>query len=363
MLDIQKIEAAINMISAEKKIPKEKLIHIIEAAIQTAYKKDYWTRDENVKAILDLKEWALELSVEKTVVREVKNPALEISFEELWEDADSFEEWDVIEIDVTDEIMAEDWWESFGRIASQAARQVIIQKIWDTEKEKIFDLFSWKQWEVINMKVDLIEWWKVIFDYNWNQVVLPRSEQVSSDNYTAWQRLFVYVAEVENEEWKAPRVVLSRKREWIVPAIFSQYVPEISEWIISIDAIVRQPWVKTKMLVSSNYEEIDPVGTLIWQKGMRVKSVMEELSWEKIDIIPNTWSLEDVIKKSLTPANVLKVEFIDDETAKVLIWKWERAKALWKNGLNVNLATKLLWYKLNIEEFEGDWEEDNNKAD
>lgn len=350
MLDIQKIEAAINMISAEKKIPKEKLVSIIEAAIQTAYKKDYWTKDDKVNVVLNLKEAKLEISLEKVVVKEVKNPSLEISFEELWDDADWFEEWDIVEIDVADDIMWEDWWESFWRIASQAARQVIIQKIWDSEKEKIYDLFSWKQWEAINMKVNLIEWWKVIFDYNWNQVVLPKSEQVVRDNYSAWQRFFVYVAEVDNEDWKNPRVVLSRKREWLVVAIFSQYVSEIWEGIINIDSIVRQPWVKTKMLVSSNYDEIDPVWTLIWQKWMRVKSVMEELSWEKIDIIPNSWSIEDVIKKSLSPANVLKVQLTWEDSAKVIIAKWERAKALWKNWLNVNLASKLLWFNLSIEE-------------
>lgn len=353
MLDVKQIEQAVNIISAEKKIPKEKLVEIIEAAIKTAYKKDYGKKDEEVNVKINFEDYSLEISVEKTVVKEVQNPALEISFDELGEDAESFEEWDIIELDVTDEVMKNDWWESFWRIASQAARQVIIQKIWDTEKEKIYELFEWKQGQIVNMKVELVEWWKVVFDYNWNQVFLPKSEQVSRDVYTPGARFYIYVAEVSKLENWASKVVLSRKNPELVSAIFAETVPEINDWIITIDEIVRQPWVKTKMLVSSNYEEIDPVWTLIWQKWIRVKSVMEELSWEKIDIIPNFWDLKDIIKKSLSPAEIIKVEVNEDEAlAKVYINPEERAKAVWKNGLNVNLASKLIWYKISIIDLE-----------
>jgi N utilization substance protein A len=355
MLDLQKIDAAINLMAAEKKIEKEKIVSIIEAAIKTAYKKDYGHRDENVNVVLNFKEGRMEISVEKTVVKQVENPALEISFEELWDDADSFKEWDIIELDVTDEVMKEDWWEAFGRIASQAARQVIIQKIWDSEKEKIFDLFKDKQGQVINMKVELVEWGKIIFDYNWNNVVLPKSEQVSRDNYTPGARFYLYVAELVTWENTVPKVVLSRKRPEIVPAIFAEMVPEIGEGIISIDRVVRQPWVKTKMLVSSNYDEIDPVGTLIGQKWIRVKWVMDELSWEKIDIVPNYWDIREIIKKALSPAKVIKVEVDEeDESSKVYIEAEERPKAVWKWWLNVNLASKLTWYKISIVEIESE---------
>jgi len=362
MLDIEKIEQAVNIISAEKKIDKQKIIEIIEAAIKTAYKKDYGDKDEQVNATLNLKERKLELSVDKTVVKKVENPSTEISFEELWDDAENFSEGDVIEIDVTDEIMKDDDWESFGRIASQAARQVIIQKIWDSEKEKIFELFKWKEGQVINMKVEIVEWGKIIFDYNGNNVVLPKSEQVSRDNYVAWARFYIYVAELINNETSSPRVVLSRKRSELVPAIFAEMVPEIGEGIITIDRVVRQPGVKTKMLVSSNYDEIDPVWTLIGQKWIRVKWVMDELSGEKIDIVPNYGDIREIIKKSLSPAKVVKVE-VDEEndSSKVYIEAWERAKAVWKWGLNVNLASKLTWYRISIEELEGEWE--NNEEE
>ncbi len=359
MLDIKKIEAAVNLISSEKGIPKERLKEIIEAAIKTAYKKDYGSKDENVRVTLDFENEKIEIVVEKEVVKEVENPATQVSFEELWDDAEDFEEGDIVEFDVTDEVM-KDWGsESFWRIASQAARQVIIQKIWETEKEKIYELFKDKEGQVINMKVDIVEWWKVIFDYNWNKVILPKSEQVSRDEYIPGNRLYIYVAEVEKEDNKAPKVTLSRKRPELVPAVFKEFVPEIDEWLVNIDKVVRQPWVKTKMLVSSDMPEIDPVWTLIWQKWMRVKSVMEELNWEKIDIIPNVEDASEVIKKALTPAKVLKVKPGKDEDSVIAyIPKWERARAVWRNWINVNLASKLTGFKISIEEVDEDKKED-----
>lgn len=358
MLDFKKLEATISMISVEKKIPKEKLVDIIESALKTAYKKDYWTKDSKVNVKLDLEEKTLEITVEKTLVKEVENPSTEISFDELWEDADSFEEWDLIEIDVTEELTWWEHWESFWRIASQAARQVIIQKIADSEKEKIYDLFVWKQWKVVNMKVELVEWWKVIFDYNWNQVILPKSEQVSRDNYVADSRFYILIAEVTNAEIWNPKVVLSRKRKELIPALFEIFVPEISEWIVTIDKVARHPWMKSKILVSTAYEQIDPVWTLIWQKWIRVKSVMEELSWEKIDIIANWDDMREVIKRSLTPANVLKVNINEEEeTADVYITNEEKPKLIWKSWVNINLASELVWYKINIIEVEAEKQE------
>lgn len=349
MLDLKEIKTAINFMAKEKNIDREKIVEIIEAAIKTAYKKDYWNKDEEVIVKLDLDNESLEVTVEKTVVKEVTNPALEISFDELWEQAENFSEGDVIEIDVTDEI--QDWkiWDSFWRIASQAARQVIIQKIWDTEKEKIYDLFQWKQGQIINVKIEMIEGNKVIFEYQWNQIVLPKWEQVSKDNYVAWARFYLYVDEVSKNEAWISKVVLTRKKPELVSAVFAENVPEIWDWIINIDAIVRHPWVKTKILVSSSFDEIDPVWTLIGQKWIRVKAVMDEFGWEKIDIIPNSDDKALVVKKSLSPAEILKVEIDEEEKkADVYLLSTERAKAVWKSWVNVNLASKLTWYKINI---------------
>ncbi len=362
MFDVQKIQAAINMIAAEKKLPKQKLVEIIEAALKTAYKKDFGNKDENVNVHFDLETGNLEFLVEKTVVKTVEDPNTEISFEELWEDAEGFNEGDVIELDMTQEVMEHDG-DIFGRIASQAARQVIIQKVADSEKEKIYELFAHKQWEVVNMRVDLVEWGKVIFDYNGNQVSLPRSEQVSRDNYVPDNRLYLYIAEVSHEENSLPKVILSRKRAELVPAVFAEYVPEIGEGVVSIDAVVRHPGVKTKLLVSSEYEEIDPAGTLIGQKGMRVKAVMEELGGEKIDIIPNSGDVRDVIARSLTPASVVKVEDGEEENSYIAYIPYgERAKAVGRWGINVNLASQLTGCSISVEELEQTPEQQEQEA-
>lgn len=349
MLDIKKIEAAVSQISAEKKIPKETLVEIIESAIKTAYKKDYGSKDENVIVKLDLDAWSIEITVEKTIVSEVENPSIEISIDDLGDDAEGFSLWDVIEIDVTDEVLDGSIWDSFWRIASQAARQVIIQKIGDSEKQKIYELFKDKVWEVISMKVVMTESGKVVFDYNWTQVVLPKSEQVSRDNYVPDSRIYIYVAEAFIDEKTGPRVVLSRKNKAIVPALISLYVPEVADWTISIDNVVRYPWIKTKLLVSTSFEEIDAAWSLIGPKWIRVKSVMEELSWEKIDIIVDNGNVSEMISKSLTPASILKVEVNEEEqTAKAYILPTERAKAIWKNWVNINLASNLTGYSISL---------------
>lgn len=196
MFDLQKIEAAINQISAEKKIAKEKLVEIIEHAIKTAYKKDYASKDANVNVHLDMSTGAVEISIEKTIVDEVMDDDIEISYEEIGGEESGFAIGDTVEIDVSDEILSS---EGFGRIASQAAKQVIVQKIQETEKEKLYHLFKDKEDTLVNLRVELVEKNRVVFDYNGNQVILPKSEQVSKDKYVPGQRMYLYVRAVEND--------------------------------------------------------------------------------------------------------------------------------------------------------------------
>lgn len=364
MLDVKKLESAINMLSADKKLEKEKIVEIIEAALKTAYKKAFDAKEEDVIAKVDMETGEVEMSIEKTVVKVVENAAKEISFEELWDDADGFSEWDVIEIDVTDTLEEVGWVEWFWRIAAGAAKQVIMQKIWESEKEKIYDLFKNKKWEIVNMRVEMLEWGKVVLDYNGNKVPLMKAEQWFRDKYVAGNRVYVYVSEAELSETSWPRIVLSRKNPELVSELFKVFVPELTDDTINIEAIVRNPWIKTKMIVSSNYEEIDPVGTLVWQKWMRVKSVMDELFGEKIDIIPYDDDLRNIFKKSLSPAQIDKVEVDEEEETAVLYVKpSERAKALGRNGSNINLASRLLGYTISLEESDEPdivSEEDNN---
>lgn len=347
MLDIRKIEAAINQISAEKKIDKSKLLEIIEHAIKTAYKKDFGTKDTNVEVKINLESATIEITVEKTIVDHVENPSIEIDIKDLWDAASDFQIGDTVEIDVSDEILGNEEW--FGRIASQAARQVIIQKIQESEKEKIYNLFKNKEWEIVNLKIELVEKNKVMLDYNGNSIVLPKSEQVSKDKYVPGQRIYVCVWRVEEDSITGPRVTLTRRDKNLVAKLFEMNVPELEDGTVEIIRIVRNPWFKTKIIVGSEYEEVDPAGSLIWPKWIRVKAVVDELFWEKIDVINYTDDIKEMIKKSLSPAQVSDVK-VNTETKEAICYVLpeEKIKAIGKWWININLATELTWYRISL---------------
>ena len=201
------------------------------------------------------------------------------------------------------------------------------------------------------MKIDMVEWNKVLFDYNGDKIPLAKSEQVSRDNYIAWTRKYLYVSEASKDEDWIVKVILTRKAPELVAKIFELYVPELLDWTIEIVKIARIAWIKTKIVVLSNYDEIDPVWTMIGQKWIRVKSVMDEIGGERIDVIPYTEDDAVLIKNALTPAEVVSVE-IDDENKKayVVTKPWEKSKAVWKNWVNIKLASEITGYDIDIKE-------------
>lgn len=226
MLDLQRIEAAIQLMSAEKKISRETLIDIIESAIRAAYKKDFATKDTIVNVKLDFHTNTIEVNVEKIVVERVENPDTEVSLEEIGGVDSGYEIGDTVEIDVSDDLLNS---EGFGRIASQAAKQVIVSKIQETEKEKLFELFRDKVDTIVNLRVELVEKNRVVFEYNGYQVVLPRSEQVTKDKYTPGQRMYLYVRSVDIDPVTGPRVTLSRKDKELVVKLFEMNTPELED--------------------------------------------------------------------------------------------------------------------------------------
>lgn len=346
MLDLQKIESAINQISAEKKIAKEKLVEIIEHAIKTAYKRDYASKDAVVNAHLDMSTGSLEISIEKIIVAEVNDPHIEVSYEDIGGEDSGFSIGDTVEIDVSDEITSS---ESFGRIASQAAKQVIVQKISETEKEKLYHLFKDKVDTIVNMRVDLVEKNRVILDYNGHQVVLPKSEQNSKDKYTPGQRMHLYVRGCEIDAVTGPRIILSRKDKELVVKLFEMGTPELEEWIVEIVSIARMPGVKTKIIVASDDEDVDPAGCLIGPKGMRVRAIVDELFGEKIDILNYTTNQIEMVRRALVPGVVEDIE-IDEEsnTIHATVKDEEKAKVLGRGGTNINIAGDLLGYRISL---------------
>lgn len=359
MFDLSKIEAAINAISAEKKIAKEKLVEIIEHAIKTAYKKDYASKEANVNVHLDMSSGSVEISIEKTIVEEVVDPNIEVSYEDVGGTDSGFSIGDTVEIDVSDEILGSEW---FGRIASQAAKQVIVQKIQETEKEKLYHLFKDKEDTVVNLRVELVEKNRVVFDYNGNQVILPKSEQNSKDKYTPGQRMYLYVRKVEIDPELGPRVVLSRKDKELVVKLFEMNTPELEEGTVEIVSIARMAGVKTKIIVASDDEDVDPAGCLIWPKGMRVRGIVDELFGEKIDIINYTTDQKEMVRRALIPGTVEEIE-IDEENniIRATVKDEEKAKVLGRGGTNINIAGDLLGYRISLSTIEG--KEVDPKAD
>lgn len=351
MFDITKIEAAINQISAEKKIAKEKLIEIIEHAIKTAYKKDYASKDANVNVHLDMSTGQVDISIEKTIVEEVMDPSIEVSYEEIGGEDSGFALGDTVEIDVSDEVTGS---EAFGRIASQAAKQVIVQKIGETEKEKLYHLFKDKEDTVVSMRVELVEKNRVVFDYNGNQVILPKSEQNPKDKYIPGQRMHLYVRKVEIDPTTGPRVVLSRKDKELVVKLFEINTPELEEGTVEIVSIARMPGVKTKIIVASDDSDVDPAGCLIGPKGMRVRGIVDELFGEKIDILNYTTDQKEMVRRALVPGVVEDIEIDEEENIiRATVKDEEKAKVLGRGGTNINIAWDLLGYRISLTTIEG----------
>jgi transcription termination/antitermination protein NusA len=346
MFDLQKIEAAINQISAEKKISKEKLVEIIEHAIKTAYKKDYASKDANVNVRLDIHTGAVDISIEKEVVEVVEDPSIQISYEEIGGEDSGFVIGDMVEIDVSEEIIGS---EGFGRIASQAAKQVIVQKIGETEKEKLYHLFKDKEETVVSMRVELVEKNRIVFDYNGNQVILPKSEQNPKDKYIPGQRMHLYVRKVEIDPVNGPRVVLSRKDKELVVKLFEVNTPELEDGTVEIISIARMPGIKTKIIVASDESDVDPAGCLIGPKWMRVRNIVDELFGEKIDILNYTTDQKEMVRRALVPGVVEDIE-IDEENniIRATVKDEEKAKVLGRGGTNINIAGDLLGYRISL---------------
>ncbi|MFO0764262.1 MAG: transcription termination factor NusA [Candidatus Gracilibacteria bacterium] len=348
MLDLKLIDAAVSQIALEKKIPKEKLYGVVEAALKSAYKRDFGSKDMNVNVVLDFEKNSFEMSVEKTVVAadDLMDEDLEITLEELGGEESGYTIGDVVEIDVTDDVLSND---GFGRIASQVARQVIVSKIQETEKEKIYDLFKDKVGEVLSLKVEMIENKKVVLDFNGNQVILPKSEQTSLDKPTPGSRMHVYVKSVNNDLVEGPRVTLTRKDKDFVVKLFEMHVPELEDGTIEIVAIARIPGVKTKVIVGTEFDEVDPAGCMIGPKGIRVRAVVDEISGEKLDIINYTPDMAELAKESLVPGDVIRCE-VDEENRSIIAYvsEEEKPKVLGKGGVNVNLASELLGYSISV---------------
>jgi N utilization substance protein A len=331
--------AVIDQIGREKGIDKAKVIGAVEAALQTAAKKRFG-QGENIQVQIDPKTGAIEVVSLKTIVEAVVNPKAEISIQEARR-VDP-------EAEVGDEIGSVIEMDELGRIAAQTAKQVIYQKVREAEWEAVQKEYSTRQGDLINGIILGQERRNYLVDLGKTEAILPIQEQIPRETYRRGDRIKAYLVEVRRTP-KDVQVILSRTHPQFVVKLFELEVPEVTEKIVEIKGIVREPGDRTKIAVASRDKAVDPVGACVGIKGSRVQAVVRELRGEKIDIIAWTSDPRVFIAEALNPASIEKVG-IDEEkkSALVVVADSQLSLAIGKNGQNVRLAAKLTGWKIDI---------------
>jgi transcription termination/antitermination protein NusA len=339
--------AAINLISEEKNLPRDIVVETVEAALAAAYKKDYSDKDQEARAILDQDSGDVRIFVSKTVVPddEVENDDLQISLKDAQRiDKDA-------KVGTEDEpymVEMEVFPEDFGRVAAQTAKQVIIQRLREAEREIVFAEYKDKEGLVLSATVQRAEGNVVYVDLGKATGVLFASEQIPGERYYTGQRLKVYVVRVEQTA-RGPQIVLSRAHPNMVKHLFELEVPEIEAGTVEIINIAREAGVRSKVAVQSHAAGVDAVGTFVGGRGSRVQAVMSDLGEEKIDIIPYAEDPEVYIANALSPTKVVNVNLNENEKkAVVRVPEDQLSLAIGKQGQNVRLAAKLTSWNIDI---------------
>jgi len=338
-MNYREVIAQIDQMGREKGIDKAKVIGAVEAALQTAAKKRFG-QNENIQVQMDPKTGEISVVSLKTIVETVTNPKTEISLQEARK-VDSGAE-------IGDEIGDTIGIDELGRIAAQTAKQVICQKVREAEWEAVQREYATRQGDLINGIILGQERRNYLVDLGKTEAILPMQEQIPRESYRRGDRLKAYLLEVRRTP-KDVQVVLSRTHPQFVAKLFELEVPEVSEKIVEIKGIVREPGDRTKIAVASRDKAVDPVGACVGIKGSRVQAVVRELRGEKIDIIAWTSDPRVFIAEALNPASIEKVG-IDEEkkSALVVVADSQLSLAIGKNGQNVRLAAKLTGWKIDI---------------
>ncbi len=346
-MNIEFIEA-LEEIEEEKGISKEVILEALESALISSYKKNFGS-SQNVEIEIDENSGIVKVFAKKNVVENVEDELLEISLEDAKSIDDKYQIGDIVNIEITPK--------NFGRIAAQTAKQVIIQRIKDAERDVIYEEFADRENEIITGTVQRVSRNNVYIDLGKTEGILPPSEQIDGEVYEQGDRLKLYILEVKKTT-KGPQIILSRSHPGLIKRLFELEVPEIHEGIVEIYAISREAGSRTKIAVFSRDPNVDPVGACVGFKGSRVKAIVEELNGEKIDIIVWSKNIEEFIANSLSPSKVLKVEANEQEkSALVVVPDYQLSLAIGKEGQNARLAAKLTNWKIDIKS-ESQYKED-----
>lgn len=347
---------AIDQICDEKGISREKAIEIVEASLASAYKKEYGEKGQIIKIDLDevsgnTKAYQIKIVAEETDEEEIEideedpkkkfNPDKNITIE----DAKEYKKKPQIDDEIKISLPPHN---DFGRIAAQTAKQVMIQKIREAEKEAIFNEFKNKEGEVVNGTVQRIEGKNIFIDIGKAVGILYPGEQISNEYYKVGQKLKVYIMKIE-ENAKEANLILSRTNPNIVEKLFELEVPEIFSKTVEVKSIAREAGLRTKVAVCSNEDGIDPVGSCVGQRGARIQTIINELGGEKIDIIEWDKDIKKYIQHALSPAKVSQIDTDEkQESAIAYVDEDQLSLAIGKQGQNVRLAAKLTGWKIDV---------------
>lgn len=333
--------SAINQISAERGIEKEEIFTALESAILVAYKKEKFSdaeRDEevgsNLSVELDRETGEFKLIATKEIVQKVKDDDMEIAMEEAELISSTVEVGDSVQIEMPTE--------DFGRIAAQTAKQVILQKIRESEKEAVISEYSDKVGEVFTALMQRMQKGQVVFEIGKATAYMSLEEQIPNEFYRLGERYKVLLKEIVDSQ-----MMVSRADPKFLIELFKLEVPEIESGVLEVKAIAREAGSRSKMAVNSTQEGVDPIGSCVGQRGIRIANVMNELGEEKIDIIEWDEDPEVFVAKALSPAKVESVK-IEDEVATVTVQEDQLSLAIGRDGQNVRLAWKLTGYKIDI---------------
>lgn len=330
---------ALNQIEKEKGISKEILIEAIENSLITACKNNYGT-SQNIKVIIDRENGDVNVYAEKEVVEKVEDPNLTLSLEQARQIDKSYDIGDIVNVEVTPK--------NFGRIAAGKAKQVVVQKIREAERDVLFSQYITKEKEIVTGIIQREVKGSIVVNLGKIDAMLMEKEQVPGETYTPNERIKVYVVEVK-ESTKGPKIYVSRTHPELIKRLFEQEVPEVHDGVVEIKSISREAGSRTKIAVHSNNPNVDPVGSCVGHNGARVGIIVHELKGEKIDIVPWSEDPAKFISASLSPSKVVKVAVdVKSKSAKVVVPDYQLSLAIGKEGQNARLAAKLTGYKIDI---------------
>lgn len=335
----QEFILALKQLESEKGIREDVILEALETALISSYKKNYGT-SQTVDVTIDRDTGEISVSAEKTVVDEVMDDQMEISLEDAKKINPRLEIGDIYYEAINPE--------KFGRIAAQTARQVVIQRIKDAEREVIYDDYADRENEIITCDVQRVSKGNVFVDLGKTEAILPVSEQTPGESYSQGDRYKMLILEV-NRQPKGPQIVLSRSHPNLVRRLFELEVPEIHDGVVEIYSVAREAGSRTKLAVFSKDEEVDPLGACVGFKGSRVKTIVDELHDEKIDIVIYEKDIATFIGNALSPSKVVEV-FINhrEKAAMVVVPDYQLSLAIGKEGQNARLAAKLTNWKIDI---------------